>query len=132
MRPPKVVHVHSQEWAECDPRRRLYIGRAMPGEFMASAWANWFHISVKRGMTREVVLAAYENWLRQTCWDKDGISRLISDCHGIDLLGCWCKAARPGQVDHDCHGDILVGVLSFTPAQYGLWLYGQFSFFKAP
>src|SRR5581483_7393992 len=97
---PRVVHVHSHAWANTPERERVYIGRNRK-PFKDQGWGNPY--TVERNGRLEAI-AMYEADLLS---DADKLRRLY-DLRGKRVLGCWCKARRPGDSDEPCHGDILV------------------------
>jgi hypothetical protein len=48
--------------------------------------------------------------------DADKLRRLYG-LRGKRVLGCWCKARRPGDWDEPCHGDILVRYAALNDAE---------------
>src|SRR5690348_491325 len=97
----RVVHVGSQEWKDTPEGRRVYIGRAMPRQRLrGSIYANPFRVDE---LGRDEALRRYEqSWreqLRRRPWEMELARELMVG----KVLGCWCKAKKPGGVSHACH-----------------------------
>ena len=87
----RVVHCKRE-------KHDVYIGRPVQG-LKGSIWANPFHIG-KDG-TREEVIKKYREYIL-------GKPELLAQLESLKgkVLGCWCKPEK------DCHGDVLVELLS--------------------
>jgi hypothetical protein len=77
------------------PANTVYVGRP-------TKWGNPYKIGELGLLTREAVLKAYENWVRQTIHVED--SHFLDPLRGKDLA-CWCP------LDKLCHADILLEFL---------------------
>lgn len=72
-------------------------------------WGNPFKIgrnfSTGQNMSREDVIAAFENWLFNSTAGKMRLAR-IKELKG-KRLGCWCKPLA-------CHGDVYARIINET------------------
>lgn len=118
----RVVDVRSKEWKETPEEQRVYIGRAVHRgghHFAQSRWANKFVVG-KDGSHDEVI-AKHENYVRWMAWPHEWFVDELKD----KVLGCWCKAHKPGQMDKRCHGDLLARIADMIAEEYRLWLAGK-------
>lgn len=108
---PKVVHVRSSEWVNCDESERVYIGRNMR-EFKDEGWGN----PHKVGDSDASRLEAVELYRQELLTNAEQLHKL-DDLRGKRVLGCWCKDAGRhyknwSEHDKPCHGDVLVDLLA--------------------
>lgn len=78
-----------------------YIGRANK-DLPKSKWANPWVIG--RDGTREEVIDAYEQWVRQ----KPELMAALPELKD-KVMGCWCKTEANSDIP--CHGDVLLKLL---------------------
>jgi len=77
------------------PPNTVYVGRP-------TKWGNPYKIGELGLLTREAVLNAYEQWVRQEVHCCD--SHFLDPLKGKDLA-CWCPLNKP------CHVDVLLKIL---------------------
>lgn len=118
----RVVHINSPEWAKAvKDGTAVYIGRANPrAGLTGSKYANRWR--VHKSMGRDFVIERHELDLRVQCWRYPQTITDIRTELGGRVLGCWCKAYKPGQSDKRCHGDILAMLADSGDAEYRDWL----------
>jgi len=108
---PKVVHVRSSEWINCDESERVYIGRKVR-EFADTGWGN----PHKVGDSDSSRLEAVELFRQELIADPVRL-RKLEELRGKRVLGCWCKDAGRhyrnwSEHDKPCHGDVLRDLLA--------------------
>lgn len=108
---PKVVHVRSSEWINCDESERVYIGRKVR-EFTDTGWGN----PHKVGDSDASRLEAVELFRQELLTDPVRL-RKLEELRGKRVLGCWCKDAGRhyknwSEHDKPCHGDVLRDLLA--------------------
>lgn len=117
----RVVHVNSKEWHDTPEDQQVYIGRAVPRRgFPKSKYANPYKIS--KVFTREVVITMHEDLVRRYARvHPERFREVLAKMRG-KVLGCWCKAVKPGDKDQPCHGDTWARLADMSSEELDQWM----------